>query len=69
MRLMDKPFDQHDKENALRLLDGCICRICVSADPLEIVRMVGFANHYISMLAQHRMLQIKDEARGGAADE
>ena len=47
MKLLDKPFTKIEKDNALRLLDGCICRICVSDDPEEIVRMVGFANDYI----------------------
>lgn len=61
MRLIDKPFDRAVKDNEIRMLDGCICRICVSDDPLEIVRMVGFANDYISMLAQSRMLQLKEK--------
>lgn len=61
MRLMDEPFNYLEKENALRSLDGCICRICVSEDPLEIVRMVGFANDYIAMLAQSRMMQLKEK--------
>lgn len=60
MRLLDKSFNKLEKENELRMLDGCICRICVSDNPLEIVRMVGFANSYISMLAQSRMLQLKE---------
>lgn len=61
MRLMDKSFERHEKDDALRTLDGCVCRICVSDDPLEIVRMVGFANDYIAMLAQSRMMQLKDK--------
>ena len=61
MRLLDEPFNHLEKENALRSLDGCICRICVSEDPLEIVRMVGFANDYVAMLAQSRMMQLKEK--------
>ncbi len=61
MKLLDKSFDNHEKENTLLLLDGCICRICVSDNPLEIIRMVGFANRYISMLAQNRILQLKEK--------
>lgn len=61
MRLLDEPFKYLEKENALRSLDGCICRICVSEDPLEIVRMVGFANDYIAMIAQSRMMQLKEK--------
>lgn len=59
MRLLDKPFTETEKDNTLQMLDGCICRICVSDDPEEIVRMVGFANDYISMLAYSRMIQLK----------
>ena len=61
MRLLDKPFNYSEKDNVLRSLDGCICRICVSDDPLEIVRMLGFANDYLAMLAQSRMMQLKEE--------
>ena len=42
------------------MLDGCICRICVSDDPEEIVSMLGFATDYLSMLAYSRMKQLKD---------
>lgn len=61
MRLLDKSFNYAEKEDALRSLDGCICRICVSDDPLEIVRMLGFANDYLAMLAQSRIMQLKEE--------
>lgn len=61
MRLMDKPYPRIDKDDTLKMLDGCICRICISDDPLEIVRMVGFANDHLSMLAQNRMLEIQQE--------
>lgn len=60
MRLLDKPFNYTEKENTLKLLDGCICRICVSEEPLEITRMLGFANNYLAMLAQSRMLQLEE---------
>ena len=61
MRLLDKQFNYNEKEDILRSLDGCICRICVSEEPLEIVRMLGFANDYLSMLAQSRMLQLEEQ--------
>ena len=60
MRLLDKPFNYYEKEDILRSLDGCICRICVSGEPLEIVRMLGFANDYLAMLAQSRMKQLEE---------
>lgn len=34
----------------------------MSDDPEEIVRMVGFANDYISMLAYNRMIQLRGQA-------
>ena len=61
MKLLDKPFTNIEKDNKLKMLDGCICRICVSDDPEEIVRMLGFANDYISMLAYSRMMQIRKQ--------
>lgn len=60
MRLLDKSYTRDEKDWNLGMLDGCLSRICVSEDPLEIVRMVGFANDYISMLAQSRMLQLRE---------
>ena len=61
MRLLDKPFNYAEKDEALRSLDGCICRICVSDNPLEITRMLGFANNYLAMLAQSRMMQLTED--------
>ena len=63
MRLMEKPYSRQEKDNVLDMLQGCICRVCVSEDPLEIVRMVGFATMYINMLAQSRMLEISSEGK------
>ncbi|MBQ3589823.1 MAG: hypothetical protein II980_05160 [Clostridia bacterium] len=65
MLLLDNQYSEIEKDNMLRMLDGCICRVCVSNDPLEIVRMVGFANDYIAMLAQNRMLQLRNEKEVG----
>ena len=62
MRLLDTPYDRFHKDDALQTLDDCIYRICVSDNPLEIVRMLGFANEYLAMLAQSRMLQIQKES-------
>lgn len=59
MRLLDST-NEFNKDSELRLLDGNICRICVSDDPVEIVRMVGFACDRINMLAQYRMLQLQE---------
>ena len=61
MRLLDKPIEDKEKQQMLDLLQGNICRICVGNDPLEIIRMLGFAIDRISLLAQHRLLEIKEE--------
>lgn len=61
MRLLERPFTREERQSELDLLHGNICRICVSNDPLEIVRMVGFACSRISMLAQSNMLEIKNK--------
>jgi len=60
MRLESEPFSGELKQTKLDMLRGCICRICVSDDPLEIIRMLGFANDYLAMLAQNRMLQLSE---------
>lgn len=60
MRLENEPFSRAVKDDKIRSLEGCICRICVSDDPLEIIRMLGFANDYLAMLAQDRMLQLAE---------
>ena len=61
MKILDKPLSKIEKDNKLQMLNGCICRICVSDDPEEIVCMVGFANDYISTLAYSRMMQIRKQ--------
>lgn len=60
MHLMDIN-NNYSKENELRMLEGNINRICITDDPLELVRMVGFACDRINMLAQYRMLQLEEK--------
>lgn len=47
-----------EKENVLRTLQGCINRICVSDDPLEVVRLMGSANHYLAQLGCDSLIRI-----------
>lgn len=61
MRLESEVMSKVQKDNLIRMLDGCICRVCVSDDPLEIVRMQAFAASYLGLLAQNRMLQLRKE--------
>lgn len=65
MNLMDKSIPGAEKDELLRMLNGCVCRVCVSDDPLEVVRMLGFANDYLATLAQNRLLQLKEQDGDG----
>ncbi len=60
MRILDNTNDKFERDFELRMLEGNINRICVSDDPLEVTRMVGFACDRINMLAQYRMLQLQE---------
>lgn len=57
----DTILTDKERNNLLDMLDGCICRICVSDDELEIVRYIGFANMYISKLAQSNIRSIREK--------
>lgn len=59
MKLMDEPFTRRERESAVRMLDGVICRLCVTDDPKELVRMLGFGVDYLSMIAQSRILELE----------
>lgn len=61
MKLLDTPLTYQEKSYYLDMLKGCVSRICVSDEPQEIVQMLGFANDYLSILAQDNMLRIKEK--------
>ena len=63
MKLLDIPLTYQEKNYYLDMLRGCISRICVSNEPSEIIQMLGFANDYLSMLAQNNMLRIKEKEK------
>lgn len=52
-----------EKENVLCMLQGCINRICVSDDPLEVVRLMGSANHYLAQLGCNSLVRISQNAQ------
>lgn len=60
MWLLDKPLSQREREEIRRMLDGNICRVCVSDDPEEIIKMLGFAVDRLSMLAYNRIKTLND---------
>ena len=61
MKLLDKPLSREDRNGIRDMLDGNICRICISDDPEEIVRSLGFATDRLSMLAYSRIKEIKEK--------
>ena len=62
MRLLDKPYTQQEKRSELDMLDGNIARICVSDDPEEIVKSLGFATNRLSMIAYSRIKELKERS-------
>lgn len=62
MRLLDKPYTQQKKRSELDMLDGNIARICVSDDPEEIVKSLGFATNRLSMIAYSRIKELKERS-------
>lgn len=69
MYLLDKPLTQREREDILRMLDGNICRICVSDDPEEIIKMLGFATDRLSMLAYSRIKTLNEREIDAFLDE
>jgi len=65
MKLLDTPLTDCEKDDILKILDGNICRICISDDPEEIVCMLGFAVDRLSMLAYSRIKQLKNKSEKG----
>lgn len=60
----DEPLTRTEINEFKDLLNGCINRICVSSETLEIVRMIGFANEYINLLAQSRIKELEKNNEG-----
>jgi len=58
MKLLDNSMTRKEIYTATDMLKGCVNRLCISDDQLEIVRMVGFINDYASMIAQSRIMEI-----------
>lgn len=58
MRLLDKPLNCDEIRDLIDRLDGNIARICVSDDPEDIVKSLGFAVDRLSMIAYSRIKEI-----------
>lgn len=61
MKLLDKPLSHKERDDMQDLLKGNICRVCVSDDPEEIIRQLGFAIDRLSMLAYSRIKEINEK--------
>lgn len=62
MRLLDKPYTKHETRSTLDMLEGNIARVCVSDDPEEIVKSLGFAIDRLSMIAYSRIKELKERS-------
>lgn len=69
MRLLDKPLTPKEKDFTLDMVKGEICRICISDDPEEIVKMLGFATSNLSMVAYSRIKELKERELNAFLDE
>lgn len=58
--MLDKPLSRQERDNTIDLLRGCINRICVTDDKLELVRLTGSATCYISRLSESRILELEN---------
>lgn len=62
MKILDKPITREQKQSMLDMLEGNIARICVSDDPEEIVKSLGFATNRLSMIAYSRIKELKERS-------
>lgn len=60
--LFDKDLSNSEICSSSDMVEGCICRICVSASVDEIVQMLAFANVYLSQIATSRIRQLLKDA-------
>lgn len=57
-----------EKENALRMLDGCICRLSVTDEKEEAYRMYYFMTVWATQILQHTLHRIEEQDRQKEAD-
>lgn len=58
--MLDKPLSRQERDNTIDSLRGCINRICVTDNKLELVRLTGSATYYISRLSESRILELEN---------
>lgn len=58
MHLLDSPLPYQTIKNMLESIQGNICRLSVSDDPVEIASSLGFAIDRLSTIAYSRIKEI-----------
>lgn len=60
-QLLNKPLSQTEKRYLLDMLQGNINRISVSQDIVEISQMLNYAVDRLTLIAQSRVLELRDK--------
>ena len=60
---LKKPLSQTEKRYQLDMLQGNINRISVSQDIVEISQMLDFAIDRLTLIAQSRVLELRDKTK------
>lgn len=68
MYLLDKPLPYMEVRAIKALVDGNVARICISNDPEEIVKSLGFAIDRLSQVAYSRVKEIMSESNGSSTN-
>ena len=61
--MLKTQMDYYEEQFIADMLHGELCRICVSDDKAEIIRMLGFAMQNVSQLAQNQFIKIDKEEK------
>lgn len=57
----DKIMTAQERRNTLDLVDGCLCRLCVSDDVKEMANLFASINIYCSKLVQSNILELREK--------
>lgn len=60
---LNKPLTQTEKSYQLDMLNGNINRLSVSQDVVEISQMLNFAVDRLTLIAQSRVLELRDKTK------
>lgn len=60
-QILNKPLTKTEKRYQLDMLQGNINRLAVSQDVVEISQMLNFCCDRITLIAQSRMIELRDK--------